>query len=1001
MSIIQSYFHETDILQKKYGKQSIVLMQVGSFFEVYGYKNVKTGSLYGSEIVEFKTICDFNMSVKKGVKGCDENTHVVMAGFPEYQIDKYIEKLQRHNFTIAIYTQYKTEKGHDRKLDVICSPGTFFSTNEPQHKQYIMCFRFMIRNISKLNKFETLYIGISLVNIVTGHTKYAEMKTENKKDPSSYDYLERMISIYTPKEYICVFDSDQYTQEQIKNTLSYIGLNDIYGHVVDIKDEHNPLSCSFVHCEKQTYQHEILQQYCKVPDIEFYIEKCGFHEKQIACQCFVFLLDFIFEHDPMLIHKIKHPEFEFQENDLYLANHSLKQLNIISENSYHNKTNSVLDFTNRTISPMGRRLFEHYLLHPITNSVTLNDRYDSIEYAMRNIQLTTDIRKKLHEVGDIQKCMRAIQIGKYHFGHIQQLHHSLRYCYSILETIIKFNENEKCPIPCEESLEYTNLVLNFFETEYNTDYDSKIYEYQSDDIEGYHLYSSNYFKKGKYTDVDVKEKQWIQTVEKIHAIRDYMSNMLQSLKNKSAQNGCKIHTMDKTGYYLKTTATRSKLLQQYLKQVGNTIMIQFDSKFTNLREMFEIDNVFQFVQCSSNEKRIENKHLHSLLVDVYMLKNDFFDFRSKILKTSIQKIIQFTDKIDKIVETIAYIDVITSNAIHAKEYKYCRPIIQLSNNKPAHLKANNMRHPLIEVIQTSETYVANNVEFNEKTEGLLLFGTNAVGKSSLIKAIGICLIMAQAGLFVPCSTFEYKPFTKIFTRILGNDNIFKGLSTFAVEMSELNTILRYSDENSIVLGDELCSGTELGSAISIFVAGLIHLSKKHAKYMFATHFHEITDMSEIKNISTLQLCHLAVKFDPQTKNLLYDRKLQPGPGNNLYGLEVCKSMLLPESFLETANTIRLQKDPKQKKISNHSVSKYNHQKIKTNCELCGEVSCDIHHLKYQMYSDKYGFIDNIPVHHKANLLSLCKKCHDSIHSNQKEYRRIKTTQGIQLQEIIP
>jgi len=999
MSIIQSYFNETDILQKKYGKRSIVLMQVGSFFEVYGYKNVDTGAIYGSEIVEFKTICDFNMSVKKGVRGCDENTHVLMAGFPEYQIDKYIEKLQRHNFTVAIYTQYKTDKGHDRKLDVICSPGTFFSITEPQHSQYIMCFRFMIRNISKLNKIEMLYIGISLINIVTGHTKYAEMKTEYKKDPSSYDYLERMVSIYTPKEYICVFDSDQYTQEQIQNTLSYIGLHDVYGHLVDIQDEKNPLSLSYIRCEKQTYQHEILQQYCKVPDIEFYIEKCGFHEKQIACQCFVFLLDFVFEHDPMLIHKIKHPEFEFQESDLYMANHSLKQLNIISESTYHNKTNSVLDFTNRTICPMGKRLFEHYLLHPITDETTLNNRYDSIEHALKNMQTLLKVRKELHEVGDIQKCMRAIQIGKYNFGHIQQLHHSLRYCQTILESLFATENTEKYHISCNESLKDIKHVLQFFETEYNANYDTKLYEYQSDDIEGYHLYASNYFQKGKYTEVDLKEKQWIESVEKIHAIRDYICNIFQSLKNKNVQNGCKIHTMDKTGYYLKTTATRSKILQQYLTKIPDPIMIQFNSKFTHMREMFHIENSFQFIQCNSNEKRIENKQLQSLLVNVFIYKNEFFDYRAKTLKSSAQKIIEFTDKIDKIVDTIAYIDVVMGNAIHAKENNYCRPIIQNLPNTSSYLKAKTMRHPLIEVLQTSETYVANDVEFNKNNEGLLLFGTNAVGKSSLIKAVGICLIMAQSGLFVPCSTFEYKPFTKIFTRILGNDNIFKGLSTFAVEMSELNTILRHSDENSIVLGDELCSGTELGSAISIFVAGLMHLSEKHAKYMFATHFHEITEMPEIKHISTLQLCHLAVTFDPKTKHLLYDRKLQPGPGNNLYGLEVCKSMLLPKSFLETANAIRLQKDPKYRKISGRSVSKYNTQKIKTNCELCGEISCDIHHLKYQMYSDKFGFIDNVPVHHKANLLSLCKKCHDSIHSKQTEYRKVKTTQGIQLQEI--
>ena len=135
-----------------------------------------------------------------------------------------------------------------------------------------------------------------------------------------------------------------------------------------------------------------------------------------------------------------------------------------------------------------------------------------------------------------------------------------------------------------------------------------------------------------------------------------------------------------------------------------------------------------------------------------------------------------------------------------------------------------MRHCLIEHLQTNELYVANDISLGfDKCNGILLYGTNAVGKSSLIRSIGICIVLAQAGMFVPCSEFTYKPYCKIFTRILGNDDIFKGLSTFAVEMSELRTILNNSDENSLILGDELCSGTETNSAISIFLA--IHYLK--------------------------------------------------------------------------------------------------------------------------------------------------------------------------------
>jgi len=125
---------------------------------------------------------------------------------------------------------------------------------------------------------------------------------------------------------------------------------------------------------------------------------------------------------------------------------------------------------------------------------------------------------------------------------------------------------------------------------------------------------------------------------------------------------------------------------------------------------------------------------------------------------------------------------------------------------------------------------------SQNRDGMLLYGTNAVGKTSLIRALGIAVIMAQCGMYVPCSKFVYKPYTAIYSRILGNDNLFKGLSTFAVEMSELRIILKMADDNSLVLGDEVCSGTETESALSIFVAALMQLHTKQVSFIFCNTF---------------------------------------------------------------------------------------------------------------------------------------------------------------------
>jgi DNA mismatch repair protein MutS len=303
-------------------------------------------------------------------------------------------------------------------------------------------------------------------------------------------------------------------------------------------------------------------------------------------------------------------------------------------------------------------------------------------------------------------------------------------------------------------------------------------------------------------------------------------------------------------------------------------------------------------------------------------------------------------------------------------------------------------------------------------DGVLLYGTNAVGKTSLIRALGIAVIMAQSGLFVPCSEFNFIPYKYIFTRILGNDNIFKGLSTFAVEMSELRTILRCANENSLILGDELCSGTEITSAISIFVAGIQKLHSLKSSYIFATHLHEIVNYEEITSIDTLRLKHLEVIYDKEKDCLVYDRKLKDGPGNCMYGLEVCKSLSLPCDFMENAYNIRMKYNKETGSILSLKGSHFNSKKLMGICEQCGKnAGSEVHHLQHQSDADENGFINmngyKIHKNNAANLITLCETCHHEFHNNnesssqnrltkvkvKKQHKKVKTTIGIQIQEI--
>jgi DNA mismatch repair protein MutS len=364
-------------------------------------------------------------------------------------------------------------------------------------------------------------------------------------------------------------------------------------------------------------------------------------------------------------------------------------------------------------------------------------------------------------------------------------------------------------------------------------------------------------------------------------------------------------------------------------------------------------------------------------------------------------------------DLITYIDIVYAKAFIAEKYNYCKPEIVQTETGKSFVQVENLRHCLIEKIQQTELYVANDLTIGKEKEkeketldGILLYGTNAVGKTSLIRALGISIIMAQAGLYVPASSYKFKPYKCIFTRILGNDNIFKGLSTFAVEMSELRTILRLADKNSLVLGDELCSGTESISAVSIFVAGVQALSKLECSFIFATHLHEIITYDEITSLKTVGMKHMSVIYDRQNDCLIYDRKLKDGPGNNMYGLEVCKSLSLPQDFLENAHNIRMKYHPDSSSILEHKSSHFNAKHVSGGlCEKCKTgFAVDVHHLIYQNQANDKGNIKQNDLtfnkNNAANLINLCQKCHDEIHKTNKKYKKVKTTTGTVLKELL-
>ncbi len=292
------------------------------------------------------------------------------------------------------------------------------------------------------------------------------------------------------------------------------------------------------------------------------------------------------------------------------------------------------------------------------------------------------------------------------------------------------------------------------------------------------------------------------------------------------------------------------------------------------------------------------------------------------------------------------------------------------------MEATGVRHPLIERL-TQTPYVAHSLALAGGDRGLLLYGMNASGKSSLMKSLGLAVLLAQCGFPVPAQQLRLAPFTAIFTRILGNDNLWAGLSSFAVEMTEFREILRFADERSLVLGDELCSGTESLSATALVAAGVETLAARRTKFVFATHLHELVQL--VGSLAGVRAAHLRVHYDAAADRLVYDRSLAPGSGSALYGLEVCRALDLPVDYLDRAMALR-------KSLEGHQVaagSVYSAAAVVERCQVCqARTGLETHHIRHQAEGG-----GNEP----SNLVCLCTGCHDDHHAGRLVIERWEDT----------
>ena len=860
-------------------------------------------------------------------------------------------------------------------------------------------------------------VGMANIDIFTGKTALFQYNTEFYHNPSTYDELERFISIHNPIETIIITNLDtEKTQDLIQ--FANIQSKRIHPIYIDSEDDATENIKCAKNSEKQVYQREIIKQfYPDKKDDDFFND---YYDHDIATQAFCFLLDFVYRHNPNLVNNIHTPIFENYSDRLVLANHSLKQLNMIDDSRYRGKLSSVSKFLNNCVTTMGKRQFNYQILNPTTDTDYLNKQYDMTDYLLSKYEACETYRKLLATIKDIEKLKRKLVLKKITPKDLYILSENLSTIKNLFEITNKdstlreyfINEDiEDISLKCQATIKVLekNLDLNKAKL---------IDDVTIEKLGGMDITQAAFIKKKVNEQIDKKVKDCLDSREKLECIKQWLSDQIKQYeKSKKPTQYVKIHETPKMEATLLGTKRRVALLKREIDKIllssecldkdagiyDATMELVYKSKYTNQDEILKLDlNKIEYVTLGSNKKdqAITSSEIKDITRMIQSSKDILINEMILFYKNFVDQFLeQFETPISEIVRYVTCLDIIQTRAYIANKYNYCKPKIE--DCSKSFVDAKEIRHCLIEHLQTNELYVTNNVVLGKELDGMLLYGTNAVGKTSLIKAIGISIIMAQSGLYVPCTKFTYCPYNYLFTRILGNDNLFKGLSTFAVEMSELRTILNLSTKDSLILGDELCSGTESDSALSIFMAGLENLSKTQSSFIFATHFHEIKNYAELKALTNVRLYHMSVVYDKKTNKLIYDRKLKNGPGESMYGLEVCKALSLPDDFLNRAHELRNKYNNIANGVLMRETSHFNSKKVKGMCEICREKEGkDVHHLQHQKYANKANkYINTFNKDHLANLTVVCQECHDKFHEDDRQYKKITTSVGVEIVQI--
>lgn len=968
--IYDSYNSLSDLAREVYGKKTVCFMQVGDFYEAYYVRGKDPSGL--SELAD-----EFLMTSSTKSNG------ITMVGFPLLSEERYVESFLGKGWSVCVVDQIMdnsidpmadsagmtdqefysaTNKGRSmrkvlyRIVRAVYTPGSREDTTESVNN--LVCIYY------KMTRGKSV-VGMCCLELKTGSITLQEVHSDSGNPNYLNEEMYKFVTAGTPKEVrLFLSDTGKLSKEHFDSVLR----RDV------IIATANP------RVSGMSYREEVLYNIYKdlIPGLqEFQVSLHTYFDlvtHEYSARAFIECINYIHSTNRQLLQKILPPE-QFRTSDtLGIHYNASDQLNLVGAG----KCKSLFGILNETITDIGNYNIHRLHVHPITCVDTLNDRYDIVEKLIGSPDITKALSVSLSGMKWISRLQSKLATGKIDnrslynlfqgYTHFKNVHDllpevgipglsdpaALAEMLTVIQESLSESAMSKAPVNFVESLRDLDDLAGTLDLVLDT----------------IHITDKTSLPRLREYTAELKEE-----IKKVNAfVKDLEDYILKKKKSPKYIRYVSVRYTQKCGtasFRVQTTEIGKRNLAGF---PGITVSANKDSK-----------TKFDITAPGITESLL---HIGRLM---YCLLHT----QEHIVRTFCAELYtKYRSVLLEILEVTGLSDTLLSFARVSQKYNYCKPRAHSADT--AYFDAKNLRHPLIERIlyaNGGSAYVPNDISVGIPSDsggsgvsGILLYSMNGVGKSSLMKAVGNAVFMAQMGCFVSATQFTFSPYTRIMTRIDSTDDMFQGMSSFSKEITELSSIVLQADSRTLVLADEICKGTESDSAYAITAATIEHLCTTGSSFILSSHIHEIATSQLLREHTRIRVCHLNVI---ETEDgIIYSRKLEDGKCKDLYGVEIARILGYPQSILARAEVYRDEKLNRVSVAVNDTACPYNKNFFANECLRCGDSDkdkLDTHHVIPQHSADSQGYVitglgNKIHKDDTSNLVRLCKRCHREFHN---------------------